>query len=255
MSIRCLRWCGNQPERNSCSLKHFTILSSCSLLCVFREMDGSWLQTGPGTHLLWKVDCCSLAVTCQLSRRGASSLLRSCRLYWHSSATHQGCLLQQHRSLPDGRSPSALISVFLPVYTLRTLTTLLTSLPSVTHVLKLHHQLTFWKKEGRQKVVWEIGGLASAEALCGWETLCTPRLSHLEAGRCFAYPRQRVSPPSGHLRRSLLPLASSLCWMDFTHCREEGQDSSSFSHNWKKKSNCHHFLKSLIAFPLPEGFL
>lgn len=42
-------------------------------------------------------------------------------------------------------------------------------------------------------------GLISAEALCGWKTLCTRRLNHLGVGRCFAHPRQSAPPPSGHL--------------------------------------------------------
>lgn len=45
----------------------------------------------------------------------------------------------------------------------------------------------------------QVDGLTSAEALCGWKTLCTPRLNHLGAGRCFAHPRQSAPPPSGHL--------------------------------------------------------
>lgn len=115
------------------------------------------------------------------------------------------------------------------------------------------------KEEGREVIrKWsgQRSGLSSTEAPCGWRTLCTPRLSHLGAGRCFAHPRQRAPPPSGHLRQSRLLLGSSLCWMDFTQCREEGQDSSSFSLKLKKKknSNCHHFLKILIVFPPQKGF-
>lgn len=66
------------------------------------------------------------------------------------------------------------------------------------------------------------------------------------AGRHFAHLRPTAPPPSGHLRQSHHPLASSLRWMDFTKCRRRNRIPPQYPCSWRKKK-CHHFLNSLTA--------